>query len=413
MKYRVLHVSHLASLAGAEQALLRLTAGMDREQFTSLVVLPSDGPLRDALTKADVHTCISPIRWWIPATHWGSAEFVAQMDGLEQRWRALARLAERERVDLVHTNTLVTVEGALAAAALGIPHVWHSRGLFDEQPGNSFPPSYVHDLSFFYSTIDRLGDHVICVSKAVQDQAARYLRSTSSTTIADGFDPRRAEASGRAGFLAEFGLPADARAIACVGGVQRRKGQLDLIGAFASVTKEYPEAVLLLCGETGDAEYVESVRSRIRCLGLISNVKFLGFRSDVARIVHHCELVAQPAHSEGFGLAILESMAAGKPVIATRSGGPEDIIGDGISGILVTPGAPEELASAISLLLGNADLAQKIGTAARRRAMLFTVPAASRKIENLWKKMMVTSKTAQPILTETVCAQIEARFRSL
>jgi hypothetical protein len=124
MKYRILHVSHLASLSGAEQALLRLMGNMDRALFDSLVVLPSDGPLRATLDELGVETRVLPIRWWIPATHWNASEFLHQMQGLEERWQDLARLAARESVHLIHTNTVVTIEGALAAAALGIPHVW-------------------------------------------------------------------------------------------------------------------------------------------------------------------------------------------------------------------------------------------------------------------------------------------------
>ena len=139
MKSRILHISHSAGSSGAEQALLRMISGIDRELFELLVALPGDGPLRVALEKIGVRTFEIPVRWWIPATHWTAAEFVGQAVGLQQRWPAVALLAKEERVDLIHTNTLVTVEGALAAAALGIPHVWHSRGLLLRSP-HPFPP---------------------------------------------------------------------------------------------------------------------------------------------------------------------------------------------------------------------------------------------------------------------------------
>src|SRR5690348_10203382 len=201
MKYRILHVSHLASLSGADQSLLRLMGNTDRARFDSLVVLPYEGPLRAALSELGVESRVLPIRWWIPATHWSASEFIDQMQGLEQRWQDLARLATRESVDLIHTNTVVTIEGALAAATLGIPHVWHSRGLF----GNGFPPPFLDHPDFFYSVIDELGDRVVCVSNPVHVQASQYLRRTGCTIVPNGFDPSNGSLSSRAEFLAEFG----------------------------------------------------------------------------------------------------------------------------------------------------------------------------------------------------------------
>jgi len=411
MKYRILHVSHLASLSGAEQSLLRLMGNMDRARFDSLVVLPTDGPLRAALSELGVETRVLPIRWWIPATHWSASEFMHQIEGLEERWQDLERLAARESVHLIHTNTVVTIEGALAAAALGIPHVWHSRGLF----GNGFPPPYLDHPNFFYSVIDELGDRVVCVSNPVHGQASQFLRRTACTVIPNGFDPSKRSPSSRAEFLAEFGLSAAARVIVCIGGVQRRKGQLDLIEALARVKGEYPEAVLLLCGGAGDSPYVAEVRERIRDLGLVSYVKFLGFRDDVWNIVHHCELVVQPSHSEGFGLAVLEAMAAAKPVIATRSGGPEDIVEDNISGLLVAPGAPGELTGAISSLLADTGRAQTIAAAARKRAALFTVAASARELEKLLAQVITTpaSKPSGRGWPTQVCERVLARFQEL
>ena len=139
------------------------------------------------------------------------------------------------------------------------------------------------------------------------------------TVIPDGFDAMPTATSTRREFFAELGMRDDARAIACIGGVQRRKGQLDLIEAFVKVSAEHPDAVLLLCGETGDDEYVTQVRKRISNLRLESRIRLLGFRTDVANIIHHSEMVVQPSHSEGFGLAVVEAMAAGKAVVATRA----------------------------------------------------------------------------------------------
>jgi hypothetical protein len=213
VKTRILHVSHSAAFSGAEQALLRLLSGINRDRFEPLVVLPEDGQLRVQLTRIGVRTFILPVAWWIPATHWTSSEFASQLEGLDERWRALAQLASHENVHLIHTDTIVTIEGALAAAALGIPHLWHSRGLFSPTSPNPFPPKYLGDDDFLFSIIDDLAQHVVCVSKAVYDQAASHLARTLCTVIPDGFDPEPRPVSTRGTFVAEFNWSEDRKSV--------------------------------------------------------------------------------------------------------------------------------------------------------------------------------------------------------
>jgi glycosyltransferase involved in cell wall biosynthesis len=392
MKLRVLHVSHSAGLSGAEQALLRVLRGVDRARVESLVALPADGPLRSELAGSGVKTFVLPTRWWIPATHWSRAEFVAQLEGLEGRWQDLADFAARERVDLIHSNTLVTIEGALAAVALGIPHLWHTRGVF----GHGFPPAYADDWSFYYSIVDEIAGNVVCVSKSVLAQTTQYVRNTPSSVITDGFDADEHVFSNGPDIRQELGLAGSAALIACIGGIQRRKGQLDAIEAMPFIKREHPEAVLLLCGAISDVEYGEEVRARIEEMRLSSCVRILGFRRDVGSILHQCRLVVHPSWSEGFPLAILESMAAGKPVVATRCGGPEDMIEDGVSGVLVSVSSPVELARAVCLLLSDADRTQAIGIAARQRAALFSVSASAIRLQDLLSELVSSAPLRSP-----------------
>lgn len=389
MKIRVLHVSHSAMLSGAEQALVRLIRAMDRTRFESLVVLPEDGPLRPALEEAGARTRVLPIRWWIPATHWSADEFASQFRGLEERWQDLVYLTGQERINLIHSNTIVTIEGALAATALGLPHVWHSRGSF----GHGFPPAYADRLEFFFSVIDELAGHIVCVSTAVLKQTRHYIDRTPCSVVPDGFDLKPISASD---IRRELDLPETARVVACIGGIQRRKGQLDLIDAMALVKRENPGAVLLLCGGAGDTQYVEEITRRIQQSELSSAVRLLGFRDDVASVIAHSSVIAHPSYSEGFPLAVLEAMAAGKPVVATYCGGPEDMIEDGVSGVLVNPGNASELAAAICRLLDDEPRAVRMGEAAQRRAERFTSQAYARGIEQTFTERLRSSGSISP-----------------
>ncbi len=404
MRLRILHVSHSAALSGAEQALLRVVGAMDRCRFESIVVLPEDGPLRAQLDSMGIETRLLRTRWWIPATDRTAEHFGAQLDGLETRWRDLADLAAREKAHLIHSNTLVTIEGALAALALGIPHIWHSRGSF----GQGFPPAFADDPPLFFSIVEEIGSRIVCVSNSVFAQTLQYVRNTECRVIPDGFDVDAPAAPIHSDLRSELDLLRGSRLIACIGGIQRRKGQLDLIEALSLVRRSHPNVVLLLCGSICEAVYGNEVQERTTELGLSASVRLLGFRNDVANIINECELIVHPSYSEGFPLSILEAMAAGKPVVATRCGGSEDMIEDGASGVLVNPAEPKQLAQAICRVLEDPARALALGNAARGCAKLFTVSASASSLQDTFSEVLRDrpSRRPDPAAASDVAARV-------
>jgi len=331
------------------------------------------------------------------------------ISGRETRWRDLADLTARKGIHLIHSNTLVTIEGALATLALGIPHVWHSRGSF----GQGFPPEYADDLSFFFSIVEQIGGPLICVSNPVLTQTRQYVHSVECRVIPDGFDVESSASLACSDLRSELELASDSKLIACIGGIQRRKGQLDLIDALGLVRRAHRNAVLLLCGPICEAAYGNEVRERVAELGLPESVRLLGFRADVANIIGQSELIVHPSYSEGFPLSILEAMAAGKPVVATRCGGSEDMIEDGASGILINPAKPEQLAQAICQVLNDPAHSRALGNAARERAKLFTVSASAGKLQEIFTEAVHASpsKRPNPAAASAVAARVTMASR--
>lgn len=392
---KVAVVSHSA-MAGSELAIARLVEGLEPGRFHATVVLPECGPLSESLAARGIASAIVPTAWWVPATHWPAATFAAQLTGLEERAGRLTEWLQAERVALVHTNTLVTLEGALAAARLGLPHLWHSRGLFD----TGFPPSYFADLDFVFGVVDLLADGVICVSRAVRAQTDRYCRLAPRHVVYDGFD--------RAGFLASpsvprgdllerLGLPPSARVVASLGGLQRRKGQLDLLEAFATLAGSDPDLRLVLAGGHNDEEYVRALFEAVSLHGLAGRVAFPGGLADPLSLLKAAEVVVQPSRSEGFGLAVLEAAAAGRAVVATRCGGPEEVLEDGVSGLLVPPADPPALAAALGSLLHDRERAWRLGEAAARRAALFDARSTASEVTRIWEETLASVPSAAPV----------------
>ena len=372
--------------------MVRLVGSLDRDRIEPLVVLPAEGPLRERIEASGCATEILPIAWWIPASNWSGAEFFAQLAGLPDRVERLRMLASKWGAEIVHTNTVVTIEGALAAARLGLPHVWHLRGPFWK---GVFPPPYFDHVRFFFATVDQLSDHVFCVSRAVERQIPPDCRQAPRSVLLDGLEVADASAppsETRDALLRRYGIDAQSRLVACVGGIQRNKGQLDLVEAAKTVIPEFPNVVFVLCG-AADAEYATQVRARIEALGLGRHFRLPGFEKDVPSVLAHVELLVHPARSEGFGLAILEAMAAGKPIVATRSGGPEEIVEDGLSGILVPAADPAALSAALRRVLGDSSLAFSLGRGAAQRARRFTLAATARETEAVYDRLLSSERS--------------------
>jgi glycosyltransferase involved in cell wall biosynthesis len=383
---RVLYVSHSAVLSGAEQNLLRLLTVLDRKAVEPVVVLPRDGPLRAEIDALSIETKTSPLAWWFPATHWNRDRFLAQLDGLEERIDGVRKILEVGGFDLVHTNTTVTLEGAVAAARVGLPHVWHNRGLF----GPGLPPDYFFGPEYIFSVIDLLADIVVCMAESVEKQTRQHCRLADLELVYDGIDFDRYENPPTdmvRSFRDEHGFPKDGRVILCLGGIQERKAQLDLVEAAPEVVRRHPQVVFLIVGSAED-KYAARVVERVAALGLTENFRILPFQPDPRAAIHSSDLLVHPAHFEAFGLVVLEAMASGKPVVAARSGGPEEMIVDGQTGYLVELRNPEALASAILRVLDDPAAAASLGAAGRERARGFSRERTAARIEEMYRRLI-------------------------
>jgi len=163
----------------------------------------------------------------------------------------------------------------------------------------------------------------------------------------------------------ELGVAGAYPVVTWVGRLQREKGHADLLWAFRTVVARFPAARLLLVGSGKHGDYLENLARR---LGLREHVVFTGVRGDVPQILALTDVFACPSHAETLCMAVQEAMAAGKPVVSTDVSGPHDYIADGENGLIVPIGRPKPMAEAILRLAGEADLARRLGQAARAYA---------------------------------------------
>ncbi len=172
-----------------------------------------------------------------------------------------------------------------------------------------------------------------------------------------------------------------------VANVREAKGYEYFLQAASQVSQNMPQALFLAIGE-GKNGRAEKLRDRVRELSLEDRFLFLGFRQDIPEILSDLDLFVLSSVQEGFSLATVEAMAAGKPVVATRSGGPEEIVEDGRTGMLVPPGDADGLAAGICELLSNPVRAGAMGREGREKAFRdFSLVAMIRQYEEQYARV--------------------------
>jgi glycosyltransferase involved in cell wall biosynthesis len=168
---------------------------------------------------------------------------------------------------------------------------------------------------------------------------------------------------------------------------------LDTASILKSKSRGYR---FIVVGDLDLGRGVEVLKAR-DSRGLTNDVIFTGFRSDVDRALAAFDLYALTSRSEGFPLSLLEAMAAGLPIVATRCGGPEQIIDDGITGLLVENGSAAAIASAIERLRATADDRRRLGNAARKAVSeRFTLEAQVTKYEKVYEDCLAGASHKTP-----------------
>lgn len=198
----------------------------------------------------------------------------------------------------------------------------------------------------------------------------------------------------RRAFDEEAGLdPADGPRVAFVANLRRMKGHEDLVEALPAVLEKFPKLKVLCAGRD---DSLGAIPALARARGVDHALRLLGFRADTQRIVRHCDWLILPSLWEGCPVSVMEAMALGRPVIATRVGGIPELLESGREGLLIQPHAPAELAQALTALAGDPARVHAMGEAARRRAEAeFSVETMTRRLEAVYLKLLEKNQEAE------------------
>jgi glycosyltransferase involved in cell wall biosynthesis len=365
-------IDRVSPAGGAERIAATLAAGLDRERFDITV----------CATRAARPDAAEPLR-----------AAGVRVESLDRRrtwalweWLPLLALLRRERIDVVHTHLFGSnVWGSLIARLAGVPvviaheHSWSYEG----RPLRQFADREI---------IARAADAFLVVSREDRRRMIEVERIDPEVIrlMPNGIAPLP-PADGRR-LRAELGIADGVPVIATVSVLRRAKALDVLLDAVARLLPSFPEVQVLIAGSGPQRVPLEGLISE---LGLEDNVRLLGHRGDVPDLLDALDVAVNSSDNEGSPLAVMEYMAAGKPVVATRVGGVPDLIDDGVTGLMVERRDPAALAAALGRLLDDRELRAAMGArGAERQRQEFSAEAMVGRTEDLYEELYREALTA-------------------
>lgn len=342
-KLNILIVTESSVPGGAETVVLDLAKNIDRDRFNVWVVLFRPGWLLDQLREAQVDVRL------MESDRSFDLGFIM----------TLRRFCKENRIDLINShlpgaNMYCAMIGKLA----GLPVITTAHNEF-------IMPGYEERFTSIKNFLTRsLATKHVLVADYMKDQyitAGKYTVD-SIEIIRNGihFRPRPDE-NILLSLRQQLKLNQSDILIGNVANFDPPKGHNHLVEAAAIVCRENPRVKFLLIGDEREGEIADPLKERVAALGLTDKILFLGFRTDVADLLHLLDIFVLPSISEGLPLSIIEAKAAAKPIVATNVGGVSEVVFDCQNGYLVPAGDESTLAERLIKLAGDTDLRKTMG----------------------------------------------------
>jgi glycosyltransferase involved in cell wall biosynthesis len=371
---RVLHVIDTAGPGGAETVFLQTATRLDPARFQPTAAIGGAGWLAEQLQENALPPRI------VPAKGSFNARYLS----------TLLRLARQHRSDVILAHLYgSSVYASLVGTLLSIPVVSVLHGQSDV-------PDTERLSSLKAAIIRRASRKIVFVSERLQDQLRPRLRLTATqcAVIPNGVDTRIFRPNRDRSIRAELGVSDDTTLIGAIGNVRKPKAYDVLLHAARTLSDRSHRFRLVIAGDCTNAlgRQLEQLKHD---LGIEQRVSFLGLRGDVSRLLNNLDVFVLSSDTEGFSIACIEAMACGIPVVATRSGGPEQIL-EGDAGLLVPTGDPESLALAVEEIISSKQLAATLTARALARVHEhYSLPTMLSRYEKLLEHVTQHSPNGQ------------------
>lgn len=352
---KILQILTDTNIGGAGIYLLNYLAARDRDQYDVAVVLPKNAALAPLVRNLGARVI--------------EAETIADRSYSSESVRELADIFRKEKPALIHTHA--SLSARIAAKHLRIP-VIHTRHCLEEP--KAFPKNLIYRL-----INDSLSDRVIAVSHAVEENLLRDgIAPKKLRMIYNGIPTQpQYDESDRIALRSEFGIAPNELAVGIVARLEEVKNHELFLEAAELAAAQTPHLVFFVVGE-GSLEKP----LREKAASLAADIRFLGYQSDVSRLFAAIDIAVLCSHREALSLSLLEAMAQERPVVSTRSGGPEELIREGENGLLCENHNAAALARCIVALADDPEKRRAMGKSGKQFVDThFSAEGMARKIE--------------------------------
>ena len=366
-RIKILHLVEDLKIGGLERVIESIVTGLDKDRYDAEVwCLAHGGEIAEELIDRGVSVKILGMK-----SYYNPLRIIA-----------LSRLIREKGVEILHTHGyFASTFGRLAAILARVPVII----------------THVHSTYYGYSKrnllIERFlsffTDKIVCVSVAVQKFVLEVegINEKKPLVIYNGVEDMGVREAKSEVSRKSFGISDSKIVVITVASLTPHKGHGVLIDAMHILTQAYQNLRLLI---VGDGPLRNDLAEYVMRLDLSRNIVFTGLKRDIYSLLRLSDIFVLPSlEREGLGIAMIEAMACGLPVIGTRLGGIPEVIEENVNGFLVTPGNPEELAVAIEKLISDKTARERMGRMGRKIfEKKFTVTKMTESIESLYDELL-------------------------
>jgi glycosyltransferase involved in cell wall biosynthesis len=377
----VLFLQSSSECYGSGKIIFQVLRLYRKEGLNPIVLLTNSGPLQ-AILEQDGFSVYVQNLGILRRKYVNPAGLLNRLSKSLKAYRFLTELHQKYQFELVYSNTLAVIVGAYWAKRHQIPHIWHIHEIL---PG---PGPLVKMLA---SLLDQSTLNPIAVSQAVANHWQPLFKKSKVEVIHNGI-PYGAFLENYPFAKIDLGLPENNFLIGMIGRINPGKGQLFFLELADLLSKKHPNSHFVLVGDPflGYEPILEEIKKEIRDKCLETRVSYLGFRAEIPKVMAALDVFVLPSIlPDSFPTVILEAMAAGKPVVATRSGGASEMVLEGETGFLIPIGNVEKGVESLEKLIENERLRLKFGQAGRKRVLSeYSLEAFEEKIKtHLWQHL--------------------------
>lgn len=359
---RVAHVLNSPGRGGVPRVVEALVRHTDRDRIAPHAFYLKGGEGPDLFRGADI-----PCR---------SAETASKASAMTE----LVAFLDRYRIDILHTHSFrPNLYGRMAGLVLrpsGLKLVAHYH--------NDYTDKWTADAVLLEQRLAKVTDAGLAVSAPVAGHVAERVGLVCELAE-NAIDRDRVMGGDRMAGRIALGIGPDDVAVGLVGRVCRQKGVDTFVEAAIACLAKRPDMCFAVIGDAEDRDLQVRMTARIEAAGWPDRIRFAGHRDDIANVLAALDLLAAPSRWEGFGLMLVEAMAAGVPIVASDVGGIPDVVRH--AAYLVSPDDPAALADALSRLAGNPSCRTALVEAGRGRAAHFSWDRTASRVAKVYDRI--------------------------